>query len=100
MTALEILNTIEKYINQEKDPHAPRGTMFQDPYKNDYFNLFKEAYQNDYFDISSNPRLTGDAIRDYFIERWAEEMHGKQKLDLLNFLISMWDEWHYALKNQ
>lgn len=100
MTAHEILNTIERYIDQRKDPQVPRGTMFQDPYKKDYFNLFKEAYRNDYFNISSNPRLTGDAIRDYFIERWADEGNEKEKLDLLNFLISMWDEWHYALKNQ
>lgn len=100
MTAVEILNTIEKYINQEQDPQAPRGTIFQDPYKMDYFNLFKEAYKNDYFDSDSSPRLTGDAIRDYFIVRWAEEVNEKQKLDLLNLLISMWDEWHYALDNQ
>lgn len=96
MKAIEILNKIEEYIKEELDPAFPRGIMFQEPYKSDYFKLFKDSYDHNYSDISSNHRLTGESIKDYFADRWAGQENEKQRHGKLNALMSMWDEWDYA----
>jgi hypothetical protein len=74
-------------------------SIYQAPYKDDYFKLFLEAYKGNYFDVSSHPRLTGQAIKDTFIERWLgeENEYNDRRLKLLNAVLAMWDEWFYAL---
>lgn len=96
MKANEILDKIEEYIKEELDPAFPRGILFQEPYKSDYFKLFTAAYDNHYFDINSNPRLTGQAIKDYFSIRWHDRDNKEKCYVKLNLLINMWDEWIYA----
>ena len=96
MTGQEILTA----LNQLLENHLSiGGSIHQRPYKDDFFKLFIEAYRCDYFDVSAHPRLTGDAIRDYFIENFAREEneYNNKKLKLLEDLLRMWVEWYYAL---
>jgi len=99
MTAEEILKRVDDYLDQHADPQGARGSIYQDPYKSDFFDLCLEAYVKGYFDPSSSPRLTGDAMSDRFNVRWMdlEKEHQKKKLTLLKKLTQMWDEWEYAL---
>lgn len=101
MNADEILDRIDRYLDQHLDPAGGRGSIYQDPYKSDFFKLCLEAYQRDYFEPSSKPRLTGDAMADTFWERWMSlgKERQEEKFKLLKDVIAMWDEWHYALEN-
>jgi hypothetical protein len=101
MNANEILDRIDKYLDQHLDPKAPRGSIYQDPYKGDFFKLCLEAYRHGYFETNSSPRLTGDAMADRFYERWMslDQEHRENKFKLLKNMIAMWDEWHYTLEN-
>lgn len=96
MTGQEILTAIGKLL----DVHLKLGgSIHQEPYKGDFFKLFVDAYKNDYFRVSAHPRLTGDAIHDYFVENiCAEENdYNDRKLKLLDDVLIMWREWFYAL---
>ena len=96
MTGREILERFNILL----DSHFKLGgSIHQEPYKGDFFKLFIEAYRNNDFDISSHPRLTGDAIRDYFKDNFLgeENEENDRKLKLLMSILKMWDEWYYAL---
>jgi len=72
MNPNEILTKIDTYLEQHLEPNAIRGSIHQDPYKSDFFNFCVEAHRHGYFDYSSNPRLTGDAMKDHFWEKWGD----------------------------
>lgn len=96
MTGKEILTGMDKLL----DFHLKLGgSIHQEPYKGDFYKLFVDAYKNDYFRVSAHPRLTGDAIHDYFVENiCAEENdYNDRKLKLLDNVLIMWREWYYAL---
>jgi hypothetical protein len=97
MRADEILESLKEKIFVHADHEI---TLFQEPYKGDFFKFFLDAYRNDYFSSSSHPRLTGDAIRDYFTERWLAEntAENNKRIKKLNSLLYVWDEWNYALE--
>ncbi len=90
---------IIKDLHDLLDSHLKGGREYigPEPYIGDFFKLFREAYQNHYFDVSSNPRLTGDALRDILRTRWFKQ-DGKddQRLKLMEDLLRRWDEWRYA----
>ena len=97
MTGEEIIRRIQEYLEQHRQ--GTRGHITQDPYKEDIFKLFREAYEGGYFNIGSNPRLTGDAIRDILNERWIKSLEMQDRMaaaDILERLLSMWSEWKYA----
>ena len=96
MTGKEIL----QQLNALLDSHAKLGgSIYQVGYKDDFFKLFIEAYRNDDFDVKAHPRLTGDAIRDYFNENIFIEKNdvNAKKIELLEGVLGMWMEWYYAL---
>lgn len=101
MNANEIFDRIDKYLDQHLNPRAPRGSIRQDPYKSDFFKLCLEAYRHGYFEVNSSPRLTGDAMKDFFRERWMslDKKYQEKKFKLLGRVLAMWDEWHYTLEN-
>jgi len=96
MTGEEILVQLNKLL----DRHLQiGGHIQQEPYKGDFFKLFVDAFKNDYFRSSAHLRLTGDAIRDYFVENVCREenAYNDRKLKLLSDVLHIWDEWYYAL---
>ncbi len=96
MTGKEILTAMDKLL----DFHLKAGgSIHQEPYKGEFFKLFVDAYKNDYFRVSAHPRLTGDAIHDYFVENICTEEidYNDRKLKLLDNVLIMWSEWFYAL---
>ena len=97
MTQDEIINQIVEYLDQHL--RGARGAMSQEPYKGDFFKLFEEAYRGGYFDVTSSPRLTGDALSDVIVTRWftGAEIEDKNREKLMHRLLPMWDEWRYAL---
>ncbi|MFH1355933.1 MAG: hypothetical protein ABII18_02270 [bacterium] len=97
MRADEILEKINDYIDQHVSD--VRGSIHQDPYKSDFFQLCLDAHLKGHFKPSSPACLTGDAMRGSFHERWSalEPEFQEKKFDLLEQVISMWDEWSYAL---
>lgn len=103
MTAEEILvRIIEKLkIHTPKKDETTDNAPFmgQEPYKGDIFELFIIAYENDYFNVSSNPRLTGDAIKEIVITRWMpdNDSNYKNKERIIAKFYSMWNEWKYSL---
>lgn len=96
MTQEQIINQIINYLQM----HAKgvRGYIGQEPYKSDFFRLFKEAYHRKYFDATSQPRLTGDSLREILRHRWfsPDVLDTRQRHHLMNQLCSRWDEWRYA----
>jgi len=66
--------------------------------KGKFFKLFLEAYRNGGFERSANPLFTPDAIKNVFAARmWIGNDPAAPKTKLLNSLLRMWNEWHYAL---
>jgi hypothetical protein len=96
MTGKEILTGMDKLL----DSHLKLGgSIQQEPYKGEFSKLFVDAHKNDYFRVSAHPRLTGDAIHDYFVENIVteENAYNDRKLKLLDDVLIMWREWYYAL---
>jgi hypothetical protein len=98
MSGEEILQKLNKLLDTRL---KSGGSIYQPIYKEDFFRLFAEAYHNKYFAPSASPRFTPVAIKDEFMSRWLgeETEYNEKKAALLNVLLSMWDEWHYALDN-
>ena len=96
MTGEEILQKLNKLLDTRL---KSGGSIYQAIYKEDFFRLFIDAYRNNYFEPSASPRFTGVAIKDQCITRWMGEdtEYNDKKMALLNALLSMWDEWYYAL---
>ncbi len=96
MTQEEIIEDVLKFL---KFIHGG-AYMGQEPYKTELFALFKKTYENGYFEYSSKPLLTGDALAEILVVRWANEEEGeeesKKRLSLIQRLTPMWDEWRYA----
>ncbi len=99
MTAQQILVQIIEYLDQHLS--GIRGHIGQDPYKSDFFKLCKEAHRHGYFEPSSNPRLTGNAMRDTLQVHWSTGGDAKEetRFNLMDRLFAMWDEWEYARNN-
>jgi hypothetical protein len=96
MDAHEVLKQLDQLITK----HAViGGSVYQTGYKDDFFTLFREAHDNGWFEPSARPRMTGDAIRDYFFANFISEEseENKKKEEKLLQVLEMWDEWHYAL---
>jgi hypothetical protein len=96
MDGYELLKQLRKLI----EVHTEMGcSIHQAGYKDDYFRLFKEAYINNWFETSARPRLTGDAIRDYFYGDWLAEENeiNIKRAKTMNAVLNMWDEWYYSL---
>ena len=70
MTAEEILEKVNEYLDQHLKRGAPKEALSQDPHKTEFFELFREAYRKGYFDKSFSPQLSGDALYKAIVERW------------------------------
>lgn len=98
MTRVELLSKVQKLL----DGHLRRilGSMYQDPYKSDFFELFREDYVQGFSDVASHTRLTGDGLHDIMVERWIHPLQNpdlqKQAATHLETLTTMWQEWQYA----
>ena len=72
-----------------------RGSMQQEPYE-----LFAQARRIGYFEPPSSPLLTADLLRDILVYRWfADDGQDDERKELLEQLLSLWREWHYALNH-
>ena len=79
---------------------GPRGFMQQEPYKGDFFELFAQARRIGYFEPPSSPLLTAGSLRDILVYRWfADDGQDDERKELLEQLLSLWREWHYALNH-
>ena len=96
MTQEEIIRQVHELLDMHLK--GTRGYIGQEPYKGDFFRLFSQAHRNGYIESSSSPRLTGDALRDILVTRWFDddESLNEKRKDLLNLLLTKWDEWRYA----
>jgi len=97
MDGRKLLDQMKGLINA----HTESGcSIYQQGYKDDYFKIFRCAHDNRLFDSNAHPRMTGDAIRDYFYGDWLSEDNdeNKKRLKTMNNVLAMWDEWHYALE--
>ena len=93
MNKEEIITEIKTYLDQHL--RNMRGSIYQEPYKGDFFRLFREAYRNGYCDVASPRPFTGDALSDIIEQRW-QLGEQKQRYSLMEKLFDMWDEWRYA----
>jgi len=93
MTEEEIIQTLIDYLNQHLS--GTRGYIGHSPYKSDIFELFADAYRKGYLDVSSNPRLTADGLRQVLSARWSapDDDQGQR---LMEGVLQMWREWQYA----
>ena len=97
MNGYEVLEKLKGLI----EVHTNLGcSIHQAGYKDDYFTLFKVAHDRGWFEASAHPRLTGDAISDHFYNDWLAEKNkiNKERAKTMKAVLSMWDEWHYALE--
>jgi len=94
MTQEEILTRLIDCL----DFHLHSTASIHQNYKNDIFKLFKEAYNSGYCEHPSSPLFTGDALRDRLPIRWTTggEQKEAQRKDLMETVLTMWDEWRYA----
>ncbi len=77
-----------------------RGSVQQEPYKQDFFALFSQVHRIGYFEPPSSPLLTADSLRDILVNRWfADDGQDDEREELLNQLLSAWREWRYALEH-
>ena len=77
-----------------------RGSMQQEPYKGGFFELFALARRIGYFEPPSSPLLTAGSLRDILVYRWfADDGQDDERKELLDQLLSLWREWHYALNH-
>ena len=93
----EILQRLQDVL----DGHVKHylGYLGQEPYKSNLFELFRLAYNGGHFDVNAAHRLTGDAIRDSFNDRWFIDLDDNERSvaqDVVDDLLRRWDEWHYA----
>ncbi|OPY87315.1 MAG: hypothetical protein A4E71_01056 [Smithella sp. PtaU1.Bin162] len=97
MDGHELLKSLRRLI----ESHTELGcNIHQSGYKDDYFRLFRVAHDRRWFESTAHPRLTGDAISDYFYDDWLAAKNDKNdKLaKTMRAVLNMWDEWHYALE--
>lgn len=97
MDGYELVKKLKSLV----ETHTKLGcSIHQAGYKDDYFALFRVAHDNRWFASSAHPRLTGDAISDRVYEMWMgeDEELTKKRGKTLRAVLSMWDEWHYALE--
>ncbi len=88
MTPTEIVEKLVQYVDQHEQNN--RGSVHQDPYKSDFFNLFVEAHNSGFMGFDQNPRLTADGIRDALPE------HIAVGSPLVQQILGFWQEWTYA----
>ena len=68
------------------------GSIHQDPYKHDFFELFAAAFNAGMMRSGSDQVLYADALLDSIKERAPELLHGEAWRNLYTF----WSEWTYA----
>jgi hypothetical protein len=92
MTRSEIVDEVIKLLRDHKND--TRGSIYQDPYKHDFFRLFAAAY-NAGMMKGSDELLYADALTGMIIARAPELTKGANWANLYAF----WSEWTYAWKH-
>jgi hypothetical protein len=90
MTKSEIVDRVMELLQQHKS--GLRGSIHQDPYKHDFFELFAAAYNAGMMKERSQIILYADALSDAVVER-APELTETPVWDNLR---QFWSEWTYA----
>lgn len=76
----------------------------QGDYKKYLFGLCNEIFNSGYHKIDSDPRLTGDAIRDcwhdwYSADAASSEYSEEELAQVIDLFVPMWNEWLYAMEH-
>ena len=95
MTKQDIVNAIEKRLALHA--HEMLGTLRQDEYKADLFQLFVKSY----WQAKRNPSadcITGDGLLKEIANIWCldDSDDNRSKRELLQTFCAMWREWQFA----
>lgn len=85
---------IKQRLIELLDLHLNNPDMpIEDNYKNAFFRLFREVYDSGLY----RQGFTDESLRETLSVRWKTEGN-KQKEQLMNTVLTMWDAWYYALE--
>lgn len=88
---------IQRFLDLIKFHFEGGASVYQEPYKGDFFRLFKEAYRKGYI-ADGSPLLNADAFSELIASRWhtGDDEKDKQKIEMAWKVLSMWGPWTYA----
>lgn len=90
----EVVSKIVELLRLHKD--GLRGSLHQEPYKGDAFNIFADAFNNGLIGSpSQSDYLSADALRNELDSR-APELVEQEAWGILN---RFWADWTYAWDN-
>ena len=93
MSREEILAQIEELLRQHKA--GLRGSVRQDPYKSDFFQLFAAAFNGGLLTVGHPRYLSADALTD-ILNNKAPELADDEAWQILH---GCWQEWTYAWRH-
>ena len=97
MTGEEIIEKLQGRLHGHLKGYL--GYLGQESYKSDFFRLFVIAYNGNHFDVTAEPRLTGDALRDLLEVRWIAAMddeEAERAKAIMEDMLRRRNEWQYA----
>jgi hypothetical protein len=93
MTRNEIIERIIGLLREHKENQ--RGSIHQEPYKRDFFELFAEAYNAGMMSGRNNDVLYADTLAVSLADRSPELVEGQT----WDALYQFWSEWTYAWRH-
>lgn len=91
MNRTDLIESIVKLLEQHKN--GMRGSIHQEPYKSDFFQIFSCAFNAGFIDSpNQSDYLSADALADTINSRAPELFDCESWHDLYRF----WSEWTYA----
>jgi hypothetical protein len=91
----EIVESIIGLLRQHSD--GLRGTIYQEPYKWDFFRLFTVAFNAGLLERTAQREyLSADALNDLLVSRSPDVLES----DACKNLYTFWQEWTYAWRRR
>lgn len=94
-TLKKLSNKIIGHFPKNEKTIAMFGSIYQEPYKSDLFEIFKEAYNFKNIEQSINFERFNEEVQNY-IKLTAPEAYVHPEFgDKITNIMSMWNEWLY-----
>ena len=93
MTREEIIHKIITYIDLQLD--GLMGEIYQDPYREAFFDLFVEAYNQG---LITDKSLTVEGLLGTLQDKWYSDADGRniERSDFVEDFLLYWHAWEYA----